>query len=1167
VNVDCRGGKASLVRGRVLAAGLALLAAGGAILGWGSHLRTTAASARQLRGLASSQLVLDGSHVTLTPKPDPSAARGLVEGLPLAFEPNQGQANLDEKDARARYVARGSGYSLFLGLDGATLSLVTPASDKAGSLLEVDSLEMKLAGANPLPTLSAMGRLPGYSNYLLGNEQKKWRTGVPHFSRIRYANLYPGIDLVFYGNQGQLEYDFQVAPGADPSRAELEFQGAKQLELNGGALVVKTERSSVRLQAPRIYQEIAGKQLPVDGRFVLRGANRAGFEVGNYDRSRELVIDPVLSFSTYFGGSGDELNTSVAVDGSFNVYLTGSTTSPNLPATGTFQTQLAGAGPNAYVAKIGVTGQGSQLLYVTYLGGNGKDTPVGIEVDGAGDAFLAGTTSSTNFPTTPTNAYQSVPFAGSTGTSHAFVTEVNAGPNPAAGTALLYSSYLSGNNTDIASGMAIDAAGNIFVTGTTFSNNPANPGIGIQFPASAPPAQGQAFQQVSNSAIQFFVTEVNTSASGFGSITYSTYFGGANFNPPSGQTLPTVIGGGIAVDRNDNIYFSGTTNFTYTGCSGCSSTDFPILNAYQPCLDQAPPTNPVNPESCTYSTTSPPVTPILPDAFVAKLSPLKAPGAQLQWSTYVGGSGSDSSSQVAVDSGAANVYLVGTTNSPDIASSVTTLTTSAPFQRCLDAPTVPTGTACPTFSGTTPPNDAFVARLTNPTNTSGTPVFVALNYFSFLGGSADDAGLAITVDSNSGAVVTGWTQSPDFPVAPPSNPIQSALDGPQDAFVARLNTAAVVGQATTGSWTTYFGGSGTDSGTGVALDVNQNTYIAGTTNSTDLQVAKPLPSHGSYNGGFDAFVTQLQTAVNLSVSGVLSLGTNQTFISAGSQAQFTYTITNNGPDLATNVTLTDNLSSQYTFVPLTFVSASTTAGTCGGVSTNAVISCTIPSLQSGSTATVTVVVIPNPNQNGTSPESFNGGSVQVLGPGNNILAQTLVPATMSDFSMAVSPLNQSVPVAGDSAAYQVQLTPRPLFNASISLSCSNLPTATACAFTPQSSVTLQNTSGATATLTITTTARPIPTVSLFTRHFYALWFVFPGLTLVLAGFGGSRRRRVAGLLMLCQIFLLLLFLPACSHTQAQAPVSGTPAGSYTVIVTATSGTGNSKSQNIGLAVP
>src|ERR1019366_7897232 len=192
------------------------------------------------------------------------------------------------------------------------------------------------------------------------------------------------------------------------------------------------------------------------------------------------------------------------------------------------------------------------------------------------------------------------------------------------------------------------------------------------------------------------------------------------------------------------------------------------------------------------------------------------------------------------------------------------------------------------------------------------------------------------VDSGSGALVTGWTQSTDFPVFPKSNPIQSALNGTQDAFVARLNTATVVGQPTAGSWANYFGGSGIDQGTGIALDVNHNTYFAGDTNSTDLQVSKPLET--TNNGGFDPFVTQLGTAVSWSVNGVLTLGTNQIFISAGNHATFTHTVTNNGPDLANNITLTDNLNSSVTGVPLTFVSASTTAGTCGGGWTNAVVS-------------------------------------------------------------------------------------------------------------------------------------------------------------------------------------------------------------------------------------
>jgi uncharacterized repeat protein (TIGR01451 family) len=438
---------------------------------------------------------------------------------------------------------------------------------------------------------------------------------------------------------------------------------------------------------------------------------------------------------------------------------------------------------------------------------------------------------------------------------------------------------------------------------------------------------------------------------------------------------------------------------------------------------------------------------------------------------------------------------------------------------------------------------------------------VALNYFSYLGGSANEAGQAITVDTGSGALVTGYTQSTDFPVFPNPNSIQSALNGPQDAFVARLNTATAVGQTTAGSWANYFGGSGTDQGTGIALDVNQNAYFAGDTNSIDLQVSKPLQT--TNNGGYDAFVTQLGTAVSLSVTGTLTLGTNQTFISAGNQATFTYTITNNGPDLATSITILDNLNTSITSLPLTFVSASTSAGTCGGAGTNAIVSCSLPSLQSGSTATVTIVVTPTPNSNGTEA-FFNGGSVQVMGPGNIVLAQTSVPAQMSDFSLTVTPANNSVPVAGDTAPYQVQLTPHPVYGTSISLACSGLPASAACNFTTNP-VTLQGPGSS--TLNITTVARPITTIAtLFgARRFYAIWLIGPGLALLRMG-TSRRRRHLVKMFVLCTVFSLLLLLPACSKSTTQAPVSGTPPGNYTITVSATSGS-DTKSQSIILSVP
>ena len=564
MNVDRRWLGPSVGRIRVLAAGLVLLWAGCAVLGWNAHSRQTAANvAAQLR--ATDEPAIESSAIADSAIQDSAIqgqaivpgfltraqgfsdevsgraqarARSLFAGLPLIFEPNQGQANLDPADRRAKFVTHGSGYSLFLGSDGALLSLVSREPSKRErsrqdgakpqvSLTRVESLEMKLAGANPKVNVIGADRLPGKSNYFLGNDPAKWRHGVPQFARVRYENVYPGINLLFYGNQGRLEYDFQVAPGSDPGQAELEFNGAKKLELNDGALVIHGEGGSVRLGAPRVYQEIGGKRQSVAGSFVLRGANRAGFAIGSYDHARELVIDPILTFSTYFGGSGDEHSTFVAIDGSFNIYLTGSTTSPNLSAaTGVDQKTLAGA-QNVYIAKITppLGSTAASLDYVTYLGGSGTDSPVGINVDGQGDAFVAGTTSSSNFPTTQLTAYQTVPEPGSTGTSHAFVTELKFDAST-----LQYSSYLSGNGTDIASGMTIDASGFMYVTGTTTSTDAAN--TTDQFPATTLP-QKLPFQVTPRAPIQFFVTKVNTAAARASSIAYSTYFGGANLRHPN----------------------------------------------------------------------------------------------------------------------------------------------------------------------------------------------------------------------------------------------------------------------------------------------------------------------------------------------------------------------------------------------------------------------------------------------------------------------------------------------------------------------------------------------------------------------------------------------------------------------------------------------------------
>src|SRR5258708_15743734 len=726
------------------------------VLGWGSRSRQSVANAAAAPVGQSLSLVPASPFVTQEAS-QAVAAQGKAQplaffgGLPMMFEPNPGRGDLDQNDSRVKFMARGAGYAMTFGPEGASMSWrshshAKPNPDKhaASVSMKIESLQMKLVGANQNASVTGADALPGKSHFFLGNDATKWHHDIPHLARIRYENVYPGINLVFYGNQGRLEYDFQVAPGSDPGLAELEFDGAKRLELSEGNLVIKNETGDVQLKAPRVYQEIAGRQQPVEGSFVLRATNRVGFAIGAYDHSRELVIDPVLTFSTFFGGSGDEHTPSIAVDGSGNIYLAGSTTSPNLPVTSGVQTTavlqatLTGA-QNVFVAKItpAQTNGGTSVLdYVTYLGGTGTDSSVGIGVDGAQDVFIAGTTSSTDFPTVANTAYQTAPEAGSTGTSHVFVSELQFDA-----TKLLYSSYLSGNGTDVASGMTIDAKGYIYVTGTTTSTDTST-NSQIQFPSSGLP-QAQPFQNASRGPIQFFVTKVNTASAKSGSITYSTYFGGTNFV----GTTPIATGGGIAVDTNGNMYFTGTTNFTYTGCQGCQTTDFPILNAYQPCLDQVPPTTITNPATCSNTTTF-----STSDAFVAKLNPNGSAGTgQLLWSTYLGRTQTDSGTGIALDTGAANIYITGTTNSPD----VTALTTFAAYQTCLDTPVNVTGTACSTAVTAT---DAYVARLSNPSTGN-----MSLTYFSYLGGTGNEAGPAIALDTASGALITGWTQSTDFP--------------------------------------------------------------------------------------------------------------------------------------------------------------------------------------------------------------------------------------------------------------------------------------------------------------------------------------------------------------------------------------------------------------------
>jgi uncharacterized repeat protein (TIGR01451 family) len=1120
----------SLVWVRALGSVFVLLLAGSVLLGLGS-LRYTQKAMTQV----AAPPFPTSSRSPIHAKPD---ARAILAQLPLIFEPNQGQA-----DPGVKFLARGAGYSLFLDDSGAVLSMHSGRSASRGGEHHV---RMKLVGANPATLTSGSDPLPGKSNYLIGSDPQKWHSGIPQFAGVHYENVYRGIDLVFYGNQGRLEYDFKVAPGADPSQAELQFDGARKFELSSGDLILTGKNEgSLRLQAPQVYQRDGDRRIPVAGHFVLRAGNRVGFEIGTYDRSRELIIDPVLFFSTYFGGSGSETSPSVAIDPAGNIYLVGTTQgSPEnsfTNASNTTQTlippvSLSSTSPShIFVTRISPS-QPPAVKYETFIGGSGSDTSVGIGVDGGGNAYIVGSTSSPDFPTGGI-PYQAAPEAKGTQCASITCTSVFVSVLNTLGSSLTYSSYLSGNGNDQASGMTIDANGDVFLTGTTTSNDsPAISPVPVDFPATSLPVP---FQVAPNASIQFFATKVNTKAAGVASIAYSTYFGGGIVS--SGTV---AVGGGIVVDSTGNMYFSGTTNFYNSGQGqfgdSSGSTDFPILNAYQPCLDTPPPTILANPNPCV----APATTPYPTDAFVAKLNPNAQAGTQLLFSTYLGGTGADSSTAIAIDSGAASIYLTGATNSSDF---VLPTGTQA-FQGCLNNPgvVVTTTSQCP--AQTTSNTDAYIGRFSNPAlSTTGTPIDVALTYFSYLGGGGNDSGLAIAVDTASDALVTGATNSgpanlPIFPVTTgTSGALQSTLNGIQNAFFAQINTTTVTNINGVGSYVTYFGGDGVDRGTSIAVDpVTLNTYFAGDTTSTNFQTKNALQT--TLNGPSDAFVAQWVSAPNVCITCTAPTYSTTGTVSAGNQVTITFTVTNQGPDLATGVFVNGSVSSG-----VTFNSATAGSGSCSTPVSNAVV-CSIPTLQAGSTSSVNFVVTP------TGPCNACSATAQVIKINNTNTSITPAIASFQagGFSMSISPSSRTVP-AGQIAQYTVQVSPVPVFGANVSLTCSAPPTGAACNFT---SSTLTLTGPQSSTLFLTTTPQPVTTVAAATWRGprYALWLMVPGMALIGLGAGKKRRSRWLAGLTLSMFFVLVLLQPSCSSgNKTPAQVSGTPTGTYTMTVTATSG--------------
>jgi uncharacterized repeat protein (TIGR01451 family) len=862
------------------------------------------------------------------------APRAIRQPQLLDFEENQGQT-----DPRVKFLARGSGYTLFLSSEGATLRTGTAV------------MRLRLAAANRTSSIAGTDELVGKSHYFLGRDPAKWRTGILHYRRVKYREVYPGVDLVYYGNPGRLEYDFLIQPGADMTRIRFELDGADIDRVDeGGDLVIRMGGAEVHQAPPVIYQEWGGRRHFLTGRYVVRGGHQVGFQVEAYRADRMLIIDPVLAYSSFLGGSDLDSAYAVAVDASGNVFVAGQTASVNFPTGGPEQPGNAG-GSDAFVTKLDPTGA---LIFSSYLGGTGNENNYnagvgssGVAVDSSGYVCLAGRTSSIDFPVV--NAVQSS-YGG--GDYDAFVSRLSAD-----GSALTYSSYFGGEANDSGNGIGVDAGGAIYVTGGTRSLNdfPITPG---------------AFQSFSSGQLDAYAAKIDPTQRGAASLVYSTYLGG----------LGVDRGTAIAVDSVGNAYLTGRTE----------SPDFPAFNSFQPAygggadafvsvlnasgtaviystflgggdldvgngiiVDGAgnafivgetasldfPVTNAMQPANAGGS-----------DAFVIELDPT---GSLLLYGTYIGGSALDRGMGVALDS-AGKIVITGETSSDDF----------------------PIAAAFQTTRGGG--KDAFVARF-DPSQQGAT----SLLYSSYLGGSADDVAFGIAVDASGDGWVVGQTVSTDFPII---NAVQVTYGGDaSDAFIARVANGPAAPDYTlsampaslsvtpAGSATytaTVFPMAGFTGDVALSLDGAPADASAAFTPSTititdataQASVLAVNTSASTPTGTFPLRVTATSGALQRSSSVTLVVATDATGadllvtnsgfpdpIQVQTNLSYRISIVNQGPATATGVQLSDVLPA------VTFVSATATQGTCSGTST---VTCGLGTLAAGSSATITVVVTP-----------------------------------------------------------------------------------------------------------------------------------------------------------------------------------------------------------------
>jgi Abnormal spindle-like microcephaly-assoc'd, ASPM-SPD-2-Hydin/Beta-propeller repeat len=1100
--------------------------------------------------------------------------------LPLSFEENQGQTAHE-----VRYVSHGSGYELFLTPQEVVLALrpnkpldLSPlhraasirALREARQAGQVSAIRMRLEGANPETRIAGMDQLPGKTNYFIGNDPKKWHTDVPSYARVKYSGIYPGVDLVFYGNQRRLEYDFVVAPDADPQAIQLNLEGARKLHISShGDLVMKVSGGQVVLQRPVIYQNVRGERREIAGAYALAGDHRVTFAVGSYDRNEPLILDPVLNYSTYLGGSANDVANGIAVDSSGNAFLAGQTFSTDFPAgtNGAVVTPPATNSGASFVAELDPTG--TKLLYSTYLVGTTTslgDTAFAIALDSSGKVYVTGTTFATNFPTK-----SGLSISGNATKGVAYVTKLD--PAASSSASLLYSTFLGGTGGDFGNAIAADAAGNAYVVGLTDSTDfrTKNP-----FQSAPGSTHGTAF-----------LSRIDTTLSGDASLIYSTYLGGTASN------FSTVIGPGygdqafgVAADTSNIAYVIGTT----------TSTDSSFITA------------------ATAYQTAPPAANTLASVFVSKIDTMKSGAGSLIYSTYLAGSMEDQGFAIAL--GPNNVaYLTGTTDSTDFPFPGATVgafdtagaITGKAFVTLVD--TTKSGTASVTYStylggtgsdngfaiktdasgnayvaGTTASSDfagagtlkslgafqpalsntagnAFVAKL-NPAGTGAADLL----YATYFGGNGNgtttpvpDQGFGIAIDSSNppNAYIAGQTNSSDLPVFPkaPASPtaFQTSLNGTSDAYVAKLAlipTLAIVPASLDFGFQPL---AATSVPKTVTVTNNNNvtvnfSSIATTgTNSADFAKASDTCSPSVAAGAqctvsvtFTPSVAAAESATlvftdddvnspqNVSLSGTGSntapgVGLAPTSLAFGGQlltttsASQTVTLTNNG-----NAPLTINsISTSLSDFAETNTCPASPATLAAGA--NCTISVTFaPTAVGARTAKLTI----------TDDASGSPHTLPLTGTG-------------WDFTLT-APASVSVK-AGKSVNFNVTMTPAGGFNQAVALACSDPLKKSTCTPAPTSVTASDGTTVQTAVVTVTTQGLIVPPATPTTPGPpFPIRQIVPlvlALVLLLMLFTTSRLRTRLGMVT---AILILLALAGCGY-------NGTKKGTTNLTITGQSG--------------